>query len=155
MAVAARWIRLEVEDARELRVACDGFARAQSARSAPAVLWARETGLALVVPLKFAPGRSQRWRSWGLAPLIAAFRQSGLRAYLDEDGVWVSGRRIASSDAWPVGECVVVVARFAAPVGGFLERLRERIESQHGWQFDHCWPSSVEQEAMLERANAH
>jgi hypothetical protein len=154
MATPARWIRLEAEDARGLRAACDGFARAQSARSSPAVLWAREIGLALVVPLKFAPGRPQRWRSWGLSPLVAAFRQEGLRAYLEDDGVWAGGRRLASGEAWAAGACVVVVARFAAPAREFLERLRERIGSQHGWQFDHCWPSSAEREAILEQVNA-
>ena len=155
MAIPARWIRVEAEDERDFRAACDGFARAQSARSAPAVLWARAVGLAVVVPLKFAPGRSRRWRSWGLAPLIAAFRQGGLRAYLDEGSVWLSGRRIASSEAWAVGACVVIAASFAAPAGQFLEKVRERIESQHGWQFDHCWPSSAEKDAMVEQANAH
>ena len=155
MAIPARWIRVDAGDGRELRAACDGFARAQSARSAPAVLWARELGLALVAPLKFAPGRAQRWRSWGLAPLIAAFRRAGLRAYLEDDGVWLSGRRIASSEAWPVGACVVIAAHFHAPHAQFLDWVRERIESQHGWQFDHCWPSSVEQDAMQEQVNAH
>jgi len=107
------------------------------------------------VPLKYAPGRARRWRSWGLSPLIAALRQAGLRAYLEGDGVWASGRRIASSEAWTSGACAVVTACFAAPSGQFLERVRERIESQHGWQFDHCWPSSTEKEAMLEKASAH
>lgn len=153
MATPARWIRVEVDGERELRAACDGFARAQSARSAPAVLWARELGLAVIVPLKFAPGHSRRWCSWGLAPLIAAFRQAGLRAYLDEEGIYLSGRRIASSEAWTTGACVVVLAAFEAPEQ-FLERVRERIESQHSWQFDHCWPSSTEKEAMLEKVNA-
>lgn len=155
MATPARWIRVDAQDAGDLRAACDGFARVQSARSAPAVLWARDLGLALVAPSKFAPGRSRRWRSWGLAPLIAAFRQAGLRAYLNEGGVWLSGRCIASSEAWPAGACVVVTARFSPPDGQFLDLLRERIESQHGWQFDHCWPSSAEKEAMLEQADAH
>jgi hypothetical protein len=154
MATPARWIRLEAVDAGGLRAACDGFARAQSASSAPAVLWSREIGVALVVPMKFAPGRPRRWHAWGLSPLIAAFRQGGLRAYLEDDGVWASGRRLASSEAWAAGACVVVVARFPAPAREFLERLRERIESQHGWQFDHCWPSSAEKEAILEQVNA-
>ena len=34
------------------------------------------------------------------ADFIAAFRQAGLRAYLEEDGIWLSGRRIASAQAW-------------------------------------------------------
>ena len=154
MATPARWIRVDAEDGRGLRAACAGFARAQSDRSAPAVLWAR-AGVALVAPHKFAPGRASRWGSWGLSPLIAAFRQAGLRAYLDEDGIWLSGRRIASSEAWAESACVVVTAGFAPPGGRFLDCLRERIESQHGWQFDHCWPSSAEKEAMLERVSAH
>ena len=157
MAVPARWIRLEARDERDFRAACDGFARAQRARSAPAVLWARDIGLALVVPVKFAPGRPQRWRAWGLAPLVAAFRQAGLRAYLEDDGLWLGGRRIASGEARAEGGCVVIAARFATPEARFLEKLRERIESQHGWQFDHAWPSTAEKDAIEEAlaANAH
>ena len=159
MAIAARWIRLETDGAPALRAACAGFALAQSAGSAPAVLWSRagEDGLAfaLVAPLKFAPGRLQRWRSWALSPLIAAFRQAGLRAYLEGDGVCLSGRRIAGSEVSAVGGCAVVAASFALPDARFMDRLRERIESQHGWQFDHSWPTEQEKEVMLERANAH
>jgi hypothetical protein len=154
MAVPARWIRIEAEDARDFRVACDGFGRTQSAQSAPAVLWARDVGLAVVTPLKFAPGHRRRWSAWGLAPLLAAFRLSGLRAYLEEDGLWLSGRRIASSEAWTAGACVVVAAGFTPPGAQFLDTVRARIEAQHGWQFDHCWPSSAEKGAMLEQANA-
>jgi hypothetical protein len=153
--IPARWIRVEVKDARGFRAACDGFGRAQCAQSAPAVLWARDLGLAVVAPFKFAPGHRRRWGAWGLSPLIAAFRQAGLRAYLEDDGIWLSGRRIASSEAWAVGDCAVIAAGFAPPNAQFLEKVRERIESQHGWQFDHCWPSSAEKDSILEQANAH
>lgn len=163
MAIPARWIRIEAHAGPALPAAsagfaraCAGFAHAQTARSAPAVLWtqtARELAVALVVPLKFAPGRSRRWCSWGLSPLIAAFRQAGLRAYHDADGIWSGGRRIASGEARPVGECVVVAMGFAPPSHQFLQSVRERIESQHGWQFDHAWPSAAEKEAMLEQVD--
>jgi hypothetical protein len=156
MAVPARWIRIETGPG--FARACEGFAHAQSVRSAPAVLWARaerEIALAVVAPLKFAPGIAKRWRAWGLSPLIAAFRQAGLRAYLEEDGIWFGGRRVASGEARAAGGCVVVRAAFSPPGARFLDTVRERIESQLGWQFDHGWPSSAEREAMLEHANAH
>ncbi len=159
MAIAARWIRLEANGGVVLRAASAGFARAQSPDSAPAALWTEESSpdlaFALVVPLKFAPGRARRWRAWALSPLIAAYRHVGLRAYLEADGIRASGRRIAACEASLVGACAVVVSTFTPPAGRFLEQLRQRIESQHGWQFDHSWPSSAEKEVMLERVNAH
>jgi hypothetical protein len=154
VAIPARWIRIEAESERDFRAACDGFGRSQSAQSAPAVLWARDIGLAVVAPFKFAPGHRRRWSAWGLSPLIAAFRHAGLRAYLEDDGIWLSGRRVASSEAREAGACVVVTAAFAPPGARFLDTVRERIESQQGWQFDHGWPSSAEKDAMLEQANA-
>ena len=158
MAIAARWIRLEANGGVVLRAASAGFARAQSPDSAPAALWTEEApdlAFALVVPLKFAPGRAQRWRAWALSPLISAFRHAGLRAYLEAEGICVSGRRIAACEASPVGACAVVVSIFTPPAGRFLEQLRERIESQYGWEFDHSWPSSAEEEVMLDQVNAH
>jgi hypothetical protein len=170
MAVAARWIRVETQAEPALRAAvagfaraCAGFARAQMPRSAPAVLWAhgcggRASALALVAPLKFAPGRRQRWQAWGLSPLIAAFRHAGLRAYLEGGGIYVSGRQVAHCEAAAAGACAIVIASFKPPAGAFMDRLRERIESQHGWQFDHAWPSAAERaaidEALAERVDA-
>ncbi|MBI1942426.1 MAG: hypothetical protein HYS35_02070 [Betaproteobacteria bacterium] len=152
MVIAARWIRLESDRAVTWRAACTGFARAQSARSAPAVLWARPAGedlvIALIAPLKFAPGRARRWSSWALAPLIATYRQFGMRAYLDGDGVCLGGRSVARSEAGVIGACVIVVAMVALPQDAMLDALRCRIESQHAWQFDHSWPSAAERSAI-------
>ena len=153
MAIAARWIRLDRNGPAALRAAGGGFALAQPRRAAPAVLWApTEDGLAFtqVVPLIYAPGRSSGWPAWALAPLIATYRQFGLRAYLDRDAVCLSGRRIAGSDAAAIGACAVVHSGFLAPQGGFMDSLRVRIESQHGWQFDHSWPTAAESGAIAE-----
>lgn len=154
MLIAARWIRLEPNGAAAWRAAVAGFAQAQSARSAPAVLWTRSTGecfvFALVAPLKFAPGRARRWSSWALTPLIAAYRQFGLHAYLDADGVWLSGRKVARCQAGATGCCALVATTFWCVETEFMEILRGRIESQHGWQFDHSWPSAAERAAIEE-----
>lgn len=154
MATAARWIRLHSDQAAALRAAYAGFARAQSPRAAPAMLWARADEsacfVAQVAPLKFAPGRSRRWRAWALAPLIATYRHFGLRAYLDGDSICLSGRRIATSDATAIGACAVVVSSFLSLECDFMDSFRSRIESQHGWQFDHSWPSPAERDAMAE-----
>ena len=158
MATPARWIRLEAAGGPELRAAFTRFARVQTDASAPAALWGRsaqgELALALVAPQKFAPGHARRWCAWALSPLVAALRAAGLRAYLEGDGVFSGGRRVAASDAIAVGACVVVISSVAAPEGAFLDELRGRIESQHGWQFDHSWPSAAEKEAMGEKADA-
>ena len=154
MPTAARWIRLEPGGTAAWHAAAAGFAQAQSARSAPAVLWARSAddciALALVAPLKFSPGRARRRGSWALAPLIATYRRFGLRAYLDGDGICLGGRRIASSEASLVGACVTVVSIVPLPQDAMLDALRCRIESQHGWQFDHSWPSAEERTAIGE-----
>lgn len=163
MLIAARWIRLEPNGSAAWRAAVAGFAQAQSARSAPAVLWTRSTEegfvFALVAPLRLAPGRARRWGSWALAPLIAAYRLFGLRAYLDGGCVSLSGRRIAQAEASTVGNCAVVAARVLSRFPGLpadaterslVDAFRCRIEAQHGWQFDHSWPSSAERAAIGE-----
>ena len=53
---------------------------------------------ALIVPLKFAPGRARRWLSWGLAAAVATYRQFGVPAYLDDE-LFLHGRDIAQSRA--------------------------------------------------------
>lgn len=161
MATAARWIRLEQNCRGLLRAAYGGFARAQPARAAPAVFWARDDedgfAYALVVPLRLAPGRPRRWRAWALAPAIATYRQFGQRAYLHDDELWLSGRRIAASEAAPVGVCAVIasifLARLPQPHADWTEHnlvnaFRGRIAAQHGWQFDHSWPSEIERAAI-------
>jgi hypothetical protein len=140
-----------------LRAASAGFARVQPLRAAPAVIWARNDedffGFALVAPLRLVPGRRWRWRPWALAPSIATYRLFGERAYLDGGDLWLGGRRIAESEAAAVGDCAVISSSFLARLprahAGWTERnvehaFRGRIEAQHGWQFENCWPSAAE-----------
>lgn len=154
MAFAARWIRLHLRDSTVMRGACEGFARAQAAGAAPAVLWTGADGerhaFAVVAPLQFLPGRSARWRAWALSPLVAAYRQRGLSAYTDADRICLSGRPITGVEAAAVGACSVVVADFEPWGEGFMDALRQRAEAQYGWQFDHCWPSPAERQAIAE-----
>ena len=152
----ARWIRLGAVEPSEFRA---GYARLAAAqpRSAPPVLaWGEaETQylFALIAPRKFAPGRSARWPAWGLAPAIATYRQFGVPAYLEGQGIWLHGQRIAEASVQAIGECAVIAASFlarfpakciATPSSEFEHAFRLRLEAQHGWQFDHSWPSAPE-----------
>lgn len=152
MTLAARWIRIEPDGVPAMRAACAGFARAQGADAAPAVLWARlgegRHTYGVVAPLKHVPGRSRRWRAWALAPLVAAYRRLGLSAYHDADRICLSGQPITDVDAAQVGACAVIVADFTAWGADFIDGLRQRIEAQHGWQFDHSWLSAEERAAL-------
>lgn len=127
MTLAARWIRLGLTEPLELRAAYSGLAAAQPAGGAPIVLWAQAKScvrseildaeeaqyvFALIAPMRLAPGRRARWRAWALAPAIATYRHFGLRAYLEGDGMWLNGRRIARSGAAPVGACAVIGSSF-------------------------------------------
>lgn len=158
MALAARWIRLQPPGLPAMRAASAGFARAQAPGSAPAVLWAHieriegseddRHAYSVIAPLKHLPGRSTRWRSWALAPLVAAYRQCGLSAYTDADRICLSGQPITGVSAATVGDCAVVVADFAAWGEEFMDFLRQRVEAQYGWQFDTAWPTDAERLAI-------
>ncbi len=161
MATAARWIRSDPDSPAALRAAWAAFARAQSARAAPAVFWAGDGeggfAFALVVPLRLAPGRPWRWRAWGLAPCIATYRLFGERAYLDGGDIWLGGRRIAQGEAPAAGDCALVSAGFLGRLAGghagwtgrgLEQAFRGRIEAQHGWEFDTGWPSAAERLAI-------
>ena len=163
MGNTARWIRLERNCRATLRAAIAGFAQAQPARAAPVVFWAQDEedrfAYALIVPLRLAPGRPRRWRPWALAPSIATYRQFGERAYFDGEDIWLSGRRIAASEAAAVGGCAVIASSFLSRLprvrADWTERnvaqaFRGRIEAQHGWQFDHSWPSTTERASIAE-----
>ena len=174
MSNAARWMRLGRTWSGELQAACAGLAQTQQPGAGPIVLWAQagapviaepapveEThySFAMVVPLRLAPGRRSRWRAWGLAPALATYRRFGAPAYLDDDAVCLNGRRIGQSGARAIGGCAVIAGSFLprlpAPLAGWTERdleavFRERIEAQHGWQFDNAWPSALEQAAIAE-----
>ena len=170
MGIAARWIRLVHRERASLRAAYAGFAQAQPWRAAPTVFWAPEDedrfGFALIVPLRFAPGRPWRWRRWALAPSIATYRKFDERAYLEGDDIWLGGRKIAASEAAAVGGCAVIssgfLPRLAQLRADWTERnveaaFRGRLEAQNGWQFDHSWPSTLERlaisGALAEEAN--
>ena len=160
----ARWIRLQTRlhgglagaEPLEFEEACGRLAVAQTRQASPILLWGErdhEYPFALIAPLKLAPGRPVRWRSWGLAPAVAAYRQFGVPAYLDDGEMWLHGRRIAESRVETIGECVVVASRFlmqfpakciATPSPELEQAFRLRLEAQHGWQFEHSWPSEAE-----------
>ena len=151
----ARWIRLGALAQRQFDAACAAFAVAQPARAAPALLWSEEAArypFALVAPRKHAPGREKRWLSWGLASAVATYRQFGVPAYLDDE-LRLHGHDIAQTRVAAHGECAVVASSFLMRFPGSCvptpsveleEAFRLRLEAQHGWQFDHSWPTASE-----------
>ena len=152
----ARWIRCGAMDAREFEQLYARLAAAQAKGAAPALLWAQAQAhylFALIAPRRLAPGRVTRWISWALAPAVATYRQFGLAAYLQEEAIWLHGRRIAGSHVRAIGECAAVASSFLAqfpakcvvvPSRDLEDAFRARLEAQHGWQFDHSWPTEPE-----------
>lgn len=152
----ARWIRLGAIEPLEFETLYSRIAAVQSSGAAPALLWGQaETQylFALIAPRKLAPGRVTRWLTWALAPAIATYRQFGLAAYLEEEAVWLHGRRIAVGSVRAIGECAVVASSFllhfpakcvAMPSRDLEDAFRVRLEAQHGWEFDHSWPTAPE-----------
>jgi len=148
----ARWIRLQ---AHEFGAACSQLAAVQGNDALPVLAWGRgETTyeFALIAPRLRAPGRESRWLPWGLSAAIATYRQFGYPAYLEE-GICLHGKRIAEAAARTAGECVLVAssfllrfpqARLATPSAMLEQAFRLRLEAQHGWQFDHSWPTALE-----------
>ena len=155
----ARWIRLGAVAQREFDATYAAIAAVQGHRAAPVLLWGTQVTddaarypFALVAPLKFAPGRPQRWLSWGLAAAAATYRQFGVPAYLDGE-LYLHGRDIAHSRALAMGDCAVIASSFlmrfpgscvATPSFELEQAFRLRLEAQHGWQFDHSWPTELE-----------
>ena len=151
----ARWIRLGALGQREFDAAYASIAVVQARTAVPILLWSEEAArycFALVAPLKFAPGRKDRWLSWGLAAAVATYRQFGVPAYLDGE-IYLHGRDIAQSKALPIGECAVIASSFlmrfpgncvATPSLELEQAFRLRLEAQHGWSFDSSWPSARE-----------
>jgi hypothetical protein len=152
----ARWIRCGAMDALEFEQLYSRLAAAQAKGAAPALLWAQAQAnylFALIAPRRLAPGRVTRWISWALAPALATYRQFGLAAYLQDEAMWLHGRRIAGSRVCAIGECAVVASSFLAqfpancvvvPSRDLEDAFRVRLEAQHGWQFDHSWPTAPE-----------
>ena len=159
----ARWIRLGALGQREFDAAYTSLAMVQPRTAAPILLWAEEAArypFALIAPLKFAPGRKDRWLSWGLASAVATYRQFGVPAYLDGE-IYLHGRDIATSKAAPVGECAVIASSFlmrfpencvATPSFELEQAFRLRLEAQHGWSFDSSWPSARESVSLAARS---
>lgn len=149
----ARWMRLGETGALDFDAACGRTALAQAGTASPIVLWGESPQafpFALIAPLRLAPGRRLRWASWGLAPAVAAYRQFGVPAYLNDNDLWLHGRRIAESVVETIGECLVVASSFlahfpatcvATPSSALEHAFRLRLEAQHGWQFEHAWPA--------------
>jgi hypothetical protein len=154
----ARWIRLGAVERAAFDAAYAALALAQARSAPPIVLWSEEAAyypFALIAPLKFAPGRRERWLSWGLASAVATYRQFRVPAYLDDE-LRLHGRNIADSRAGPLGECAVIVSSFlmrfpgncvATPSLELEQAFRLRLEAQHGWQFDSSWPTAAEMHA--------
>ena len=152
----ARWIRLGAVEPYHFDCVYSRLAAAQAASAQPVLLWAQsqtQYPFALIAPRKLAPGRVTRWFSWALAPAIATYRQFGLAAYLEGDGISLHGRRIADSSVRSIGECAVVASSFllqfpancvTVPSRDLEDAFRVRLEAQHGWQFDHSWPTEPE-----------
>ena len=174
MGIGARWIRLGSSGTHELRAACVGLSSSQPGRAAPILLWGRASAsmvgdllnveeghftFVLIAPLRLAPGRASRWRAWGLAPALATYRQFGVRAYFDEGALCLNGRTIGESGALAIGGCALVAGSFLPRLPTALDRwvegdlegvFRERIEAQHGWEFENSWPSAAERAAIAE-----
>ena len=160
--MTARWIRLGALGQREFDAAYASLAAVQSRAAAPILLWAEEAArypFALIAPLKFAPGRKDRWLSWGLASAVATYRQFGVPAYLDGE-IYLHGRDIASSKVAALGECAVIASSFlmrfpkscvATPSFELEQAFRLRLQAQHGWSFDSSWPSAGEAVSLAAR----
>jgi hypothetical protein len=145
----ARWMRIGEADAPALRAAAAGIAAAQRRDSAPIVLWSGvrplvadapqadepRFALASILPLHLAPGRRTRWPAWALSPAIAAYRDYGVRAYLDGDGIRVRNCRIAGCDTQTAGGCAVLTVWLgAACIGrGLLAPTAARTAEFRGW----------------------
>jgi hypothetical protein len=152
----ARWIRLGVLNPIEFETATAYLALAQARDSQPMLAWGEDEmnfAFALIAPRRLAPGRSARWSAWGLAAAVAAYRQFGVPAYFEQEGLWLHGRCIGDARVEVIGECVLVASTFlasfpekcvATPSGLIEEAFRARLEAQHGWQFDHSWPAPHE-----------
>lgn len=156
----ARWIRTGRLEPLGFEKACARLAVAQSRQAVPILLWGEDENgypFALIAPLRITPGKSRRWASWALASAVATYRQFGVPAYLNDDELWLHGKRIAETAVEPAGECVAIRSRFlmrfpascvATPSRELEEAFRLRLEAQHGWQFEHSWPSGAELPAL-------
>ncbi len=151
----ARWIRVGAIGQREFDATHAAIAAVQPRYAPPVLLWSEEAArypFALIVPLKFAPGRRMRWLSWGLAAAVATYRQFGVPAYLDGE-IHLHGRDIARTRVAAQGECAVIASSFlmrfpgscvSTPSAELEQAFRLRLEAQHGWEFDYSWRTQPE-----------
>ena len=161
--MSARWIRLGALPQSEFDAACASLASVQARNAAPIVLWAEEAArylFALIAPLKYVPGRRDRWLSWGLASAVATYRQFGVPAYLDGE-IYLHGRDIAKTRVAAVADCAVISSSFlmrfpgscvVTPTFELEQAFRLRLEAQHGWTFDFSWPSATEAVSLAARS---
>ena len=119
----ARWIRLELSDPLEQWPVGAALSHVQASEAAPIVLWNRfsasaagsaEFGFTFIVPAHLAPGKSARWAAWALSPALAAYREFGLRAYLEGGDIYTHGKRIAAGRIERVNGCAVATANLRA-----------------------------------------
>jgi hypothetical protein len=156
----ARWIRTGRLGPPGFEATCARLAVAQPRHAPPILLWGEEEEsypFALIAPLRFAPGKRLRWAAWGLGSAVATYRQFGVHAYLNNDELWLHGRRVAETSVEVVGECAAIRSRFLmsfpsscvpTPSRELEQAFRLRLEAQHGWQFEHSWPSGAELPAL-------
>ena len=147
----SRWITLGAMEPLDFESLYAELASSQPHGAAPVLLWARAPKqylFALLAPRRVLPGRVSRWRSWGLAPAVATYRQFGLAAYLEDEAIWLHGQRIGESTVCAIDECIVVASGFLlwfpgacapTPSRELEDAFRLRLEAQHGWQFDTSW----------------
>ena len=152
----ARWIRLGRSNPIEFETLTTHLALAQGPDSQPVLAWGEDEmhyHFALITPRRLAPGRASRWSAWGLAPAVATYRQFGVAAYFEQEGIWLQGRCIGEARVQEIGACTLVASTFLAtfpakcvvtPSPLIEDAFRRRLEAQHGWQFDHSWPSALE-----------
>lgn len=148
MSRRARWIRLACTSPAGLLAAAAAMAKMQVRDAAPIVLWGSAQGeardgsrndtshfaLAVIAPMHVAPGRQGRWTSWVLSPVVAAYRDLGLRAYLNDDAICIHGRQIAASRAEAIAGCAVISASLGmSAAGGSLAAAAARSAEFRAW----------------------
>ncbi len=89
----------------------------------------------LIAPKRHAPGRPARWCAWALAPAIATYRHFKLPAYLNEQDIWLHGRKIGGSGAATIGECAVVASSFLLrfPAERFAQSVASSSPEFRAW----------------------
>lgn len=152
----ARWIRYGTIEQYEFDDACMRLALAQRGGAQPVLAWAKAEKqylFSVIASRKHLPGKRTRWISWGLAPAVATYRQFGYAAYLDGAAIWLYGRKIADATVRAAGGRAMIGSGFLlrfpeacliTPSAALEQAFRLRLEAQHGWQFDHSWPTEPE-----------